>query len=205
MRPGQHGVGRFAPSMETQGPRTLGTPHPAGDGCVTPPRSSKPGGWEPVAACHAAAAPRWATRRDTAAPTPNEIDQMSASRQCTPRDAGFSGGSWWRLMRQRAVIPRRQAAAAAAPDANANTSHRRRCTPKSFPSSMSSNPCNARGGSESDVGDRRRLRPQGQAQMERSITILTRVRRSGVRNGRLISVSQPTSFLTAHAQRGMPE
>jgi hypothetical protein len=96
-------------------------------------RSSKPGGWEPVAACHAAAAPRWATRRDTAAPTPKEIDQMSASRQATLRDAGFSGGSWWRLTRQRAVIPLRHAAAAAAPEANANISHRRRCTPRSFP------------------------------------------------------------------------
>ena len=95
-------------------------------------RSSKPGGWEPVAACHAAAAPRWATRRDTGAPTPNEIDQMSTSRQPTPRDAGFSGGSWWRLTRQSAVIPLRHAAAAAAPDANANISQRRRCTPNSF-------------------------------------------------------------------------
>jgi hypothetical protein len=96
-------------------------------------RSSKPGGRAPVAACHAAAAPRAATRRDTPAPTPNEIDQMSASRQPTPRDAGFSGGSWWRLTRQRDVIALRHAAAAAAPDANANASHRRRCTPKSFP------------------------------------------------------------------------
>jgi hypothetical protein len=77
---------------------------------------------------------------------------MSASRQRTPRDAGFSGGSWWRLTRQSAVIALRHAAAAAAPDANANISHRRRCTPKSFPSSMSCNPCNARGGSESDAG-----------------------------------------------------
>jgi hypothetical protein len=77
---------------------------------------------------------------------------MSASRQRTPRDAGFSGGSWWRLTRQRAVIALRHAAAAAAPDANANISHRRRCTPKSFPSSMSCNPCNARGGSEFDAG-----------------------------------------------------
>ena len=104
--------------------------------------SSKPGGCEPVAACHAAAAPRWATRRDTEAPTPNEIDQMRASGQPTPRAAGFSGGSWSRLTRQRTVIARRHAAAAAAPDANANISHRRRCTPKSFPSSTAGNPCN---------------------------------------------------------------
>jgi hypothetical protein len=96
-------------------------------------RSSKPGGRDPVAACHAAAAPRAATRRDTPAPTPNEIDQMSASPQRTPREAGFSGGSWWRLTRQRAVIALRHAAAAAAPDTNANPSHRRRRTPKSFP------------------------------------------------------------------------
>jgi hypothetical protein len=91
------------------------------------------GGWEPVAACHAAAAPRWATTRDTAAPTPKEIDQISASRQVTLRDAGFYGGFCWRLTRQRTVILLRHAAAAAAPDANANISHRRRCTPKSFP------------------------------------------------------------------------
>jgi hypothetical protein len=104
-------------------------------------RSSKPGGRDPVAACHAAAAPRAATRRDTPAPTPNEIDQMSASRQPTPRDAGFSGGSWWRLTRQRDVIALRHAAAAAAPDTNANASHRRRCTPKSFPQSAYRNPC----------------------------------------------------------------
>lgn len=109
-----------------------------------PDRSFKPGGCEPVAACHAAAAPRWATRRDTAAPTPNEIDQMSASRQPTPRDAGFSGGSWWRLTRQSAVMPLRHAAAAAAPDANATISQRRRCTPNSFPAGASGNPCNAR-------------------------------------------------------------
>jgi hypothetical protein len=89
---------------------------------------------------------------------------MSASRQVTLRDAGFSGGSWWRLTRQRIVILLRHAAAAAAPDANANISHRRRCTPKSFPSNTSGNQCNARCGSESDVGDRRRLRrPQGGA------------------------------------------
>jgi hypothetical protein len=109
-------------------------------------RSSKPGGCDPVAARHAAAAPRWATRRDTAAPTPSEIDQIRASRQRTPRDAGFSGGSWRRLTRQRAVIPLRHAAAAAAPDANANPSHRRRCTPKSFPLTASGNPCRVRGG-----------------------------------------------------------
>jgi hypothetical protein len=65
---------------------------------------------------------------------------MSASRQRTPRDAGFSGGSWWRLTRQRAVIALRHAAAAAAPDANANPSHRRRRTLKSFPQSANRNP-----------------------------------------------------------------
>jgi hypothetical protein len=93
-------------------------------------------------ACHAAAAPRWATRRDTEAPTPNEIDQMSASRQRTPRAAGFSGGSWSRFTRQRAVIPLRHAAAAAAPEANANISHRGRCTRNHSPASTSGNPDN---------------------------------------------------------------
>jgi hypothetical protein len=96
-------------------------------------RSSKPGGLAPVAACHAAAAPRWATTRDTAAPTANETDHTSASRHRTPRDAGFAGGSSCRLARQTAVIPQRKAAAAAAPDANATTSHIRRLTPNSFP------------------------------------------------------------------------
>jgi hypothetical protein len=95
--------------------------------------SSKPGGLAPVAACHAAAAPRWATTRDTAAPTANETDHTSASRHRTPRDAGFAGGSSCRLARQTAVIPQRKAAAAAAPDANATTSHIRRRTPNSFP------------------------------------------------------------------------
>jgi hypothetical protein len=96
-------------------------------------RSSKPGGLAPVAACHAAAALRWAIRRDTAAPTANETDHTSASRHRTPRDAGFAGGSSCRLARQTAVIPQRKAAAAAAPDANATTSHIRRRTPISFP------------------------------------------------------------------------
>jgi hypothetical protein len=96
-------------------------------------RSSKPGGLAPVAACHAAAAPRWATTRDTAAPTANETDHTSASRHRTLCDAGFAGGSSCRLARQTAVIPQRKAAAAAAPDANATTSHIRRRTPNSFP------------------------------------------------------------------------
>jgi hypothetical protein len=68
--------------------------------------SSKPGGRAPVAACHAAAAPRSATIRDTAAPTPNETDHTSASSHRTPRVAGLAGGSSWRLARQSAFIPR---------------------------------------------------------------------------------------------------
>jgi hypothetical protein len=121
---------------------------------------------------------------------------MSASRQRTPRDAGFSGGSWCRLTRQRAVIPLRHAAAAAAPDANATISHRRRCTSTSFPSSTSGNPCHARGGSESAVGDRPAGagRPQGGADGRCDLDLVP-ARRKGVRTGSLTSVRQTDELL----------
>jgi hypothetical protein len=147
----QHGVGRLRFFDESQRPADVKKAHPTRGRLRHSARSSKPGGWEPVAACHAAAAPRWATRRDTEAPTPNEIDQMSASRQRTPRAAGFSGGSWSRLTRQRAVIHLRHAAAAAAPEANANISHRRRCTPKSFPRQHVRQPVRPQGGAGGKV------------------------------------------------------
>jgi hypothetical protein len=76
---------------------------------------------------------------------------MSASRQPTPRDAGVSGGSSWRLTRHSAVMARRHAAAAAAPDANANISHRRRSTPKSFPVQHGRQPVRRSQRSESDT------------------------------------------------------
>jgi hypothetical protein len=203
----QHGVGRLRFFDESQRPADVKKAHPTRGRLRHSARSSKPGGWEPVAACHAAAAPRWATRRDTAAPTPNEIDQMSASRQRTPRDAGFSGGSWCRLTRQRAVIPLRHAAAAAAPDANANISHRRRCTPKSFPLQHVRQPVQRsrrfrirRRGSTARSWDDPRA-----AQMKGSITMLSRAVTSGVRTGCPMSVSQPTRFCRRHAQGGMPE
>jgi hypothetical protein len=205
MCPVQHGVRSFASSTRANDRGSLEA-HRGRGRLRHSVRSSKPGGWEPVAACHAAAAPRWATRRDTAAPTPNEIDQMSASRQRTPRVAGFSGGFWWRLTRQRAAIPRRHTAAAAAPDANANISHRRRCTSKSFPSNTSATRAKPvrvrirRPGSTAVVG-----RPAA-AQMETSITILSRGRRSGPRNGHSF-IGEPMDQLLycPHAERGMPE
>jgi hypothetical protein len=206
LRAGQHGVGRFASSTRAND-RGRKRAHPARGRLRYSARSSKPGGWEPVAACHAAAAPRWATRRETAAPTPNEIDQMSASRQRTPRDAGFSGGSWWRLARQRAVMALRHAAAAAAPDANANISHRRRCTSKSFPFQHVRQPVHRswrfrirRRGSTAVAGTTpRRRRWNGR------FSILSRPSKWGAK--RPPHVGEPTDQLLywTRAQRGMPE
>ncbi len=51
------------------------------------------GGGEPVAAVHAAAAPRSAATRATAAPTATETAQIMASPQWTFRSAGYCGGS----------------------------------------------------------------------------------------------------------------
>jgi hypothetical protein len=60
-------------------------------------RSSKPGGCDPVAARHAAAAPRWATRRDTAAPTPTRStrSERRANARLVTLDSlgGLGGGS----------------------------------------------------------------------------------------------------------------
>ena len=70
-------------------------------------------------ALHAAAAPRCATTRATAAPIATAIAHTSASGQLTSRATGFSGGSSCFVVRQVVTAARRTAAAASVPEATA--------------------------------------------------------------------------------------
>jgi hypothetical protein len=203
--PVQHGVRTFASSTRANDRGRLEA-HRGRGRLRHSVRSSKPGGWEPVAACHAAAAPRWATRRDTAAPTPNEIDQMSASRQRTPRVAGFPGDLGGGSRAKELPDPcgtrpprRRRTRMRTSPTGDAaRLSH----SPPSRPATRAKPERDRirRPGSTAVVG-----RPAA-AQMETSITILSRGRRSGPRNCRSF-IGEPTDQLLycPHAVRGMPE
>src|SRR5829696_1631857 len=77
------------------------------------------GGGSPVARSHAAAAPRWATTRATAAPMATAIVHVRASVQLTSPATGFSGGSSCFVVRHVITATCRTATAASVPDAAA--------------------------------------------------------------------------------------
>ncbi len=64
---------------------------------------------------------------------------MKASRQRTLREAGFVGGSSWRVVRHVAVAIARTAAAAAVPAPSAMTLHMIFCTGIMFPRRFATN------------------------------------------------------------------